>query len=45
MASHPTALCTLRKSEWESLKDEDAFKGREAFEVIGENVVVRARAR
>ena len=43
MASHPTALCTLRKSEWEGLKDEDAFKNREAFEVIGENVIVRAR--
>ena len=43
MASHPTALCTLRKSEWESLKDEDAFKDREAFDIIGENVVVRAR--
>jgi hypothetical protein len=44
MASHPTALCALRKSEWESLKDEDAFKGRGALDIIGENVVVRARA-
>jgi 4-amino-4-deoxy-L-arabinose transferase-like glycosyltransferase len=44
MASHPTALFALRKSEWESLKDEEAFKGREAFDVIGENIVVRARA-
>jgi 4-amino-4-deoxy-L-arabinose transferase-like glycosyltransferase len=43
MASHPTALCTLRKSEWDALKDEDAFKSREAFETIGENVIVRAR--
>ena len=44
MTLHPTALCTLRKSEWEELKDDPAFRDRDAFEVIGENVVARARA-
>ena len=44
MAAHPTALCTVRKSEWKTLADLGAFPKAEDFQEIGENVVFRARA-
>ena len=39
---HPSVLCGFRKSDWSSVDEIDAFAGREAFEQLGENVVVRA---
>jgi hypothetical protein len=41
--THPSAICTLRKSEWNSLRYVEAFREREAYEEIGENIVVRAK--
>ena len=42
LEEHPSALCALRKSDWRSFADEEAFAAREDFSEIGENVVVRA---
>ncbi len=39
---YPSVLCGLRKSDWSSVDEIDAFADREAFEQLGENVVVRA---
>ncbi len=42
---YPSAIATLRKSDWQTFAREDGFAGREALAEIGENVVVRALAR
>ena len=42
LKEHPTALCALRRGEWEAFDEEDAFATRDGFAEFGENVVVRA---
>ena len=42
LKEHPSALCALRKSDWRSFAEEDAFAAQEEFLALGENVVVRA---
>ena len=42
LKEHPSALCALRKSDWRSFAEEDAFAAQEEFLELGENVVVRA---
>ena len=44
LKEHPTALCALRKGEWEAFDDEPAFKARDSLQEFGVNVVVRALA-
>jgi len=44
LAQHPSALCAMRKSEWNNLEKNPIFKDRDAFEQIGDNVIVRAHA-
>ncbi len=44
LKEHPTALCALRKGEWEAFDQEDAFAARDSVQEFGANVVVRARA-
>ena len=44
LREHPTALCALRKGEWEAFDDEAAFTARDDFAQFGENVVIRALA-
>ena len=44
LKQHPTALCAMRKSEWETLAKYQPFEARDAFEQIGDNVIVRAHA-
>jgi 4-amino-4-deoxy-L-arabinose transferase-like glycosyltransferase len=39
---YPSVLCGLRKSDWSSVDDEQAFAARDSFAELGENVVVRA---
>ena len=42
LKDHPTALCALRRGEWQAFDEEDAFTARDGFAEFGENVVVRA---
>jgi len=45
-AHEPSALCLLRKSDWESTYDTSiVFKKRDSFETIGDNIIVRALPR
>jgi hypothetical protein len=45
-AAHPSALCVLRKSDWESTyKTSIVFEKRDSFEQIGDNIIVRALPR
>jgi 4-amino-4-deoxy-L-arabinose transferase-like glycosyltransferase len=41
-SQYPSVLFGLRKSDWSSVTGEPFFAGRDAFEELGENVVVRA---
>lgn len=45
LKEYPSAIATLRKSDWQTFSQEAAFTGREPLAEIGENVVVRALAR
>ncbi len=44
LAKHPTALCALRRSEWETLCKHAAFAGSEVLSESGPNIIVRAHA-
>ena len=43
LKEHPTALCALRRGEWQAFDEEVAFAARDGFAEFGENVVVRAQ--
>jgi hypothetical protein len=46
LKEHPTAICTLRKGEWnETYSKEEVFAARDDFAEFGESVVVRAHAK
>ena len=42
LEKNPTALCALRRGEWETLDENEAFAARDGFTQLGENVIVRA---
>ena len=42
LEKNPTALCALRRGEWETLDENAAFAARDSFQKLGENVIVRA---
>jgi hypothetical protein len=44
LRDHKTALCAVRKSDWMMLQKLDEFRAADAFQQIGENVIVRAHA-
>jgi hypothetical protein len=44
LESHPTALCAMRESEWQTLAKNPAFAARDGLVESGPNVIVRARA-
>lgn len=41
-AQYPSVLCGIRKSDWSIIDDEKSTADREAFAVIGENIMIRA---
>ena len=43
LEKNPTALCALRRGEWETLDENEAFADRDSFQKLGENVIVRAQ--
>ena len=45
LAKNKTALCAIRKSEWETLSKRNCFEAAEGFTQIGDNILVRARAK
>ena len=42
LKTHPTALCALRRGEWQGLQKDPAFAARDDLAEFGENVIVRA---
>ncbi len=42
LADHPTALCTLRKADWNTFKKSAAFGPRNPGEWFGESLLIRA---
>jgi len=46
LATHPSALCVMRKSDWDSTYDTSAvFQKQDSLEQIGDNIIVRALPR
>ncbi len=43
LKEYPTALCTMRKSEWMKYRSENAFGAGEENRWYGENLLIRAR--